>query len=666
MNGIQVIRMLMIVVLNLISLRVTVSGFVTLLCLGGVVACSSSPEKRSPVSSTTVLKSERVIIGSNQSQLSLEKLDTKKNEHLVENNVQARAYLNKAKGRSIQEQPGLLLRAAEFFFAANNPRDAIATLDKINTRVLSNQEHAQYTILKAKSLSFSQQYSDSLDLLQQVNQDHLFSNKYRAEYYLVEAQGEYSVGNKDKAMIALLERENYLERSEIGDNQQRLWAIVDSSTRAELVKIRSTTGSQVLADWLDLAILANHARSVQVLPETGQNLDSPNYNALSNIASMWTSNSPQKIALLLPISSSFSGAAKALESGFLQANRNNNSRVRPNIVTYDIGNSSQATAYINQATRDGADFIVGPLGKAAAQSVLDISSPSVPIMALGGMIRNPSPLLNLFTLSPEQEMTAIARHASNRGFSKAAILFPNSPWGQRHRDALNQAWATGDRTIVSEQVYRSGSYDHGVTIKKLLGINVSAGRHNKLSATIGFKPEFSPVRRSDIDFLVLIARSGAARVIKPQLSFYQAHDLPVYSTSAVYNGTVDSVNDADLDGLMFPEMPWLLSNNNSNDSRLFAFGYDAYQLIPILTQLRSSDGLSYQGLSGRLVANSLGQIVRHPVFATFKKGIPKVELGFESKPPYQVASPLSNTKKVINRSNRYDSKNWDTRANSRN
>lgn len=664
---------------NLITLRTTVYTPILVVSLAVLGACSSSPIRQSPVSSSKILKSEPQP--TNESTISLQTFEVS-DENVGENNIQAKSYLNKVKNRSIQEQATLLLRATEFFFAANNPRDAIATLDKIETTRLSAQEQAQYQVLRAKSLGLSQRYSDSLSLLEKINQQDLFSKKYRAEYYSIKALGEYSVGNKDQTMIALLQRENYLSRDEIGNNQQRLWAIVDLSTAAEISQIRKTTEDQALADWLDLVTLANQARALENPNENAQsqygmndngiepNIEVPNYSALSNLSSTWTSNSPQRVALLLPINSTFSSAAKAFESGFRQASRDNASSNRPNVITYDLGNSSQALNYIDQATGDGTDFIVGPLGKAAAQSVLDVSNPSVPVMTLGGVINRPSPLLSLFTLSPEQEMAAIARHAMGRGFNKAAVLFPDSPWGERNREAFKRAWAAANGSIVSEQVYQSQSYDHGTTIKTLLSINASAGRHHKLSATIGFKPKFTPARRSDIDFLVLIARSNAARIVKPQLSFYQAHDLPVYSTSAVYNGVADPANDADLDGLMFPEMPWLLSdtnNSNANSSRLFAFGYDAYQLIPILTQLRLSDGLSYQGLSGRLVADSNGQIVRHPTFAIFKNGVPEIEDAAEGgNSKYQVATPSLNDKEqVIDRSNRYDSKNWNAGSSSR-
>ena len=49
-----------------------------------------------------------------------------------------------------------------------------------------------------------------------------------------------------------------------------------------------------------------------------------------------------------------------------------------------------------------------------------------------------------------------------------------------------------------------------------------------------------------------------ARLIVPQLRFSQAHDVPLYATSYVYAGNPDPAMDADLDGLIFGEMRWIL------------------------------------------------------------------------------------------------------------
>lgn len=671
-----------------------------MLCLT-LTACSSSSRHnnrsaQTPVSSQEVLTSARKPNANGQQsntndRRSAPAFDALQNDSsnaasASENNYQAKLLLDRARNSSITEQPQLQLNAVRLFFAANNPRDAAAILDRINPNALTPQEQQQYRVLTAKKLAFNQRNSEALQLLEQVNFPQLAPIEYRADYYSIRAQSEFAIGNKDQAMIALLERENYLSRSELAGNQQRLWAIIDLSTPAEIANIQANTNSQALLDWLELATLSNQARGQAQNPAYRYEDDYQNQNndlngaTLNDIPSAWSASSPRRIALLLPLSSQFGGAAKAFESGFRQAHRGNrantinNSSNKPLIKTYDIGSNQQVANVVNQAITDGADFIVGPLGKTAAQSALDMSRPTVPMLALGGVIHHPSPMLNLFTLSPEQELSAIAQHALNKGHRNAAILFPNTPWGERHRNAFAQTWQARNGNLVAEQSYLAEAYDHGDTIKTLLSINASTRRHSRLSATLGFKPQFTPVRRSDIDFLVLIARSGPARIIKPQLSFHQAHDLPVYSTSAIYNGVADPANDADLDNVQFPEMPWLLSdshNQNAGSSRLFAFGYDAYQLIPILSQLRLSDGLSYAGLSGRLFANSQGEIIRQPVWARFKKGMPEIE---GAAPRYQLATPaasntspsgLPSSAQVIDRSSRYDSKNWDSGANRR-
>ena len=178
MNNIQLTKILDNFLPNPITLSTTVYTPILIASLAILGACSSSSVRQSPVSSSNVLKPEHQPI--NEPTIVLQTFKVS-DENVGENNIQAKSYLEKVKNRSIQEQATLLLRATEFFFAANNPRDAIATLDKIETTRLSAQEHAQYKVLRAKSLGLSQRYSDSLNLLEQINQQDLFSKKYRAE-----------------------------------------------------------------------------------------------------------------------------------------------------------------------------------------------------------------------------------------------------------------------------------------------------------------------------------------------------------------------------------------------------------------------------------------------------------------------------------------------------
>ena len=83
----------------------------------------------------------------------------------------------------------------------------------------------------------------------------------------------------------------------------------------------------------------------------------------------------------------------------------------------------------------------------------------------------------------------------------------------------------------------------------------------------------------------------------PQLKFNYAGDIPVYATSDSFEP--DPSANSDLDGMFFADMPWMVSSDPTVDQirdsvraawpartarldRLYAFGFDAYRLVPAL------------------------------------------------------------------------------------
>ncbi len=92
----------------------------------------------------------------------------------------------------------------------------------------------------------------------------------------------------------------------------------------------------------------------------------------------------------------------------------------------------------------------------------------------------------------------------------------------------------------------------------MLGLDKSIARYRLLEAQSGVDLKFTPRRNEDRDFLFLAANHDQARLVVPQLRFFQAHDLPLYATSYVYSGKPEPAVDADLDGLVFGDMKWML------------------------------------------------------------------------------------------------------------
>ena len=76
---------------------------------------------------------------------------------------------------------------------------------------------------------------------------------------------------------------------------------------------------------------------------------------------------PDRIALLLPLSSQQRISAQAVLDGFLAAHLGNPNAVESQIKIYDTGLIDAEEAYAQSVT-DGADFIVGPLLKPSVES----------------------------------------------------------------------------------------------------------------------------------------------------------------------------------------------------------------------------------------------------------------------------------------------------------
>ena len=140
---------------------------------------------------------------------------------------------------------------------------------------------------------------------------------------------------------------------------------------------------------------------------------------------------------------------------------------------------------------------------------------------------------------------------------------------------------------------------------------------------------------------MLLVRAPQARLLLPQLRTRQ--DLPgeVYATSAVYEGRPNPALDRDLDGLQFCDSPWLLGGYVPGDvpersalaglpttdgpaARLFAYGIDAWRLLPLLDWLEANPGQAVDGATGKLSADRNGRIRRLLTWARFENGVPVV------------------------------------------
>ncbi len=269
---------------------------------------------------------------------------------------------------------------------------------------------------------------------------------------------------------------------------------------------------------------------------------------------------------------------------------------------YDVAAQSVASAY-DQAVADGAGFVVGPLTKADVAAVAPLAAGRVPTLALnflGGSAAAPRDLYQ-FALLPEDEARIVARRLAADGKLRGVAIVPNGEWGDRVAAAFTDELARLGGAVLDTARYDPGLVDFSDIIRTTLQIHEVKGE---------------PVtHRADAAFVFIAGTPDIARLIMPQLKFHYAGDIPVYSTSESFKpGTAAN---ADIDGLMFPDMPWMISADPATDAirdkvraawpaatarrdRLFAFGFDAYRLVPELRSGFFRDGALFSGMTGQL------------------------------------------------------------------
>jgi hypothetical protein len=195
--------------------------------------------------------------------------------------------------------------------------------------------------------------------------------------------------------------------------------------------------------------------------------------------------------------------------------------------------------------------------------------------------------------------------------------------------------------VLASEAYIETDNDHSETIKRLLHISQSEARRELIARLARQKIQFESRPRQDLDFIFLAADARRGRMLKPQLNFFHAARVPVYATSHIFTGKGDVLNDQDLDGVLFPDMPWMLVNDgkiqqlreriqqnwphaHSDLDRLYALGVDSYAILPHLNRISSEAAVRFSGVTSGLSLDRGGRLQRQLVWAQFSKGVPKL------------------------------------------
>lgn len=314
---------------------------------------------------------------------------------------------------------------------------------------------------------------------------------------------------------------------------------------------------------------------------------------------------PVKLAVLLPMSGTLAVAATPVRDGFL-AGYYGETRRRPDVSFYDTaGTPGGALAAYDRATMEGNDFVVGPLGRDEVNALFAKGQLPVPVLALNRGDGAPPNGNASFSLSPEDEGIAAAEHLLGIGAKRVLVVAATDETQQRAVASLRE------RLVA-----------RGAQVTDVASEGVS---------------DFGPYAQKGVDALFLAVKGSSARLLMPKLAVAGLAGKPRVATSQLLSGTGKPEEDRVLDGIAFPTDVWTtrgvhglppagivgtqLNSAKGPAARLFAFGFDAWQITAYLQRLATGADGRVDGATGQLRLDGFGNVQRTPAWSTFSAGV---------------------------------------------
>jgi uncharacterized protein len=540
-----------------------------------------------------------------------------------------------------------LFRAARAYLTAHRPEEAARVLGTVE-QPLTPQQAAERPLLDAELALARGQGQQAFNRISALPEPRTAPEALR--YWRVRQEAALAAGRLNDAVLAQISLEHWLPT--VQDLRQSrinlLNALRDASDRGVRVDSRAVTDATIRG-WLELGPIASaaaHNPNASIADIDAWRSRYPNHPASDIVRSELLSRQQTqqipvvaggggRIALLLPMTGRTASQAASVRDGFMTAYYQTPEAQRTPVTVYDTGDTGIAEA-VGRATQEGADIIVGPLTRDEVVAAAELATRRPPVLALNFLPPDrPAPnSFFQFALSPEDEARLAARRVLADGHRRGIAIVPSGDWGSRVLAAFTQELEAGGGGLFASATIDPSLTDYSDAITQILRISDSTVRHRRLESILGTKLQFEPRRRADLEFIFAPAQANVERLLRPQLRFHFAGDVATYATSDAFEP--DPRNNQDLEGLMFPDMPWMLGGDLADAvrnalrdaypngggprrNRLFAFGFDAYRVATALHG-GASNNIQVEGLTGHLTLDPDRRVHRDLVWAQIHNG----------------------------------------------
>lgn len=556
-----------------------------------------------------------------------------------------------ASGADDEQRRAMYINALKYAIAEQKkPAYVLAIIGEIDSAIFNS---VALDIELAKGLLFAAQYKPELNtaaemVMSRLNQGNIHK-KHQLDLWVLKAQSE-SNRLEHIQVVRTIFRIEQLHQSQLTEQDrlllsQLLWKhLLHVSTNT--LKQFQNDFSQDASGWIALAqVIKQHLTDAIQLPmQLAQwrrlypNLENSKYLPTRiKLLLATTPYDPKNIALLLPLSGKLQRQSESIRNGFLAA-----TNMRSDMTITVIDTDKYELAQIeNLVVNNQIDFIVGPLLKETVETLMhsDILA-KIPSLHLNVPEFNPMlPKRDnafFFALAPEDEIEQAVEYFIDNDYQNPTLIFADNSLGRRLAQHFNEFWLKATTREVESIAFKSKS-KLGEAVEDLLDVNLSKKRIAEMKQLFGSALETASRSRTDIDAVYIIANSQQTRLIKPffdvNVSVF-GEKLPIFGSSRSYLVDESKSQKRDLNDLTFTEMPWLIRNKapslhtlysqvgeqQTQLKKLFAFGYDAQQLIYAIKQLTILTDQSFDGLTGKLAVTTNNRIKRDLEWSKYQQG----------------------------------------------
>ena len=455
----------------------------------------------------------------------------------------------------------------------------------------------------------------------------------------------FLTGHPVEGTRAFVERERYLSDPALRANREQLFnSIRAAAERGAPMKVPPKS-DPIVAGWLQLGPVAVELQRDPMHATAALNSWQamyPQHPANQSVLALAQSEIavatefPDQIALLLPLSGRAEAIGTAVRDGFIAGYLEQDVASRPRVKVYDVAAESVAGAY-QHAVQDGASFIVGPLTKEDVAAVAPLAAGRTPVLALNFLADSVVSSGNFyqFALLPEDEARIVARRLAADGKLKGIAIVPDSEWGTR----------VARHSPMNSRILAEPCWTAAATRPAARTSPTSSSRPCRCRSVKG-EPSS---HRSDADFVFIAGTPQRGRLIVPQLKFQLRgrhsrvlhvgllrarprrqrrsgrHVLSRHAVDGVGRSGDRKIRDA-------VRGAWPARTARLN--RLFAFGFDAYRLVPALRAEALSETNEIAGVTGKLFLDDHNRIRRELDWVQITNGIPSPLVAIPD-PPFQ-------------------------------